>query len=55
MWFRYYLVDFIQNRMSEIEAKKGVVQLNTLTLTSTHSEDVNAFDRGISVFPGIGT
>jgi hypothetical protein len=44
-WFRYYLVDYIQNRMSEIEAKKGVVQLNTLAPGHTDGAE-SIYDRG---------
>jgi hypothetical protein len=48
-WFRYYLVDFIQNRMSEIESKEGVIQLTNQSQTPVPCDSADAptnYDRG---------
>ncbi|MGI9073841.1 MAG: hypothetical protein ACR2JB_21560 [Bryobacteraceae bacterium] len=48
-WFRYFLVDHINSRMSELEAKEGVFQLHTASgLIEDYGQDDNrnTSDRG---------
>jgi hypothetical protein len=48
-WYRYYLVDYIHWRMSELEAKDGVIQLNEPGVLSRYSDFEIGYpdDRGI--------
>ncbi|MFL6353577.1 MAG: hypothetical protein ACJ74Z_17235 [Bryobacteraceae bacterium] len=46
-WFRYYLVDHINSRMSELEAKEGVFQLHTSSNSVDENENPHTSDRGI--------
>jgi hypothetical protein len=49
-WFRYYLVDHINQRMSEIEAKKGIFQLHSpgSAIDARYQDEFhNSNDRGI--------